>query len=917
MRVRVASAGTGKTTSLVRRYLELIGSGTPLRRVAGVTFTRAAADELRGRVGEGVRALLRDGTYLDGLYDLRAADRPRFEEALLELEGATLTTIHGFMIAGLRLAAPTLGLDPAFRLVGEWEAEAMFEEEVKSLRFLAADPAHDLHGAVAELGDDLEGWLLALFRQRSLRERFVPDDHPRAHALERLFAAAYRRFELRLGAGRLAPSEVERRALRLVRTEPALARLRDRYRLALVDEFQDVNPLQGEFFEALERGGVAIEVVGDPKQSIYGFRHADVGVFRRALAEGEELEPLTDTRRHATVLARFLNRLTCTLAEEGWGFGPREAPAVESAGAQAEVQGRVEVLWAAGDEPIGALRAREAEALAGRLRALHDEGGYAWHDMAVLARSHVSLQAAEAALTRAGVPAVFVQGRGYFDRLEIRDLYHALRVAVDPRGRSLAAWLRSPFAQLPLDEASAVLAAEDPVARLAELRPEVHARLERMRGAALGSPLAALKFLIRDPFLDGRRYVDHLEDRARENVDALLFTVAQGPPGDLEVLLDRLDLLSRQRDAGDVPQSGDGVQLLTVHRSKGLEWPVVAVFDLGRMPWHPPQPLYLHPEDGALCVGGSPRFEEAREATKAREEDEGYRLLYVAASRPRDVLVLTGSVKGGKPDGWAKALAAMGMGPGAGPFDRAELLLRTVGLDGGAALAPAAVGGSGRAAARPAPSAPPWLDRRFALHPHPPVHSPSRLEGDDASPEPLPPRDPDEGERLPGRATTVGTLVHYAISQDWSEATPQQLDNLRAQEVMFPYAVDEQDAILAEVRSLLASYRALLGTALPAVAERDEDHRELPMALPAGPTVWQGVIDRLYRVGDDWVLEDYKTDREERPDRYHFQLGVYWRAVRLVRGVAPRVQLVYLRSGNVVRVPAEALEAALAEQAVA
>ena len=65
MRVRVASAGTGKTTSLVRRYLELVGEGTPLRRVAGVTFTRTAANELRQRVGAGLGEVLKAGRYLD------------------------------------------------------------------------------------------------------------------------------------------------------------------------------------------------------------------------------------------------------------------------------------------------------------------------------------------------------------------------------------------------------------------------------------------------------------------------------------------------------------------------------------------------------------------------------------------------------------------------------------------------------------------------------------------------------------------------------------------------------------------------------------------------------------------------------------------------------------------------------------
>ena len=131
MKVRVASAGTGKTTSLVRRYLELIAGGVPLRRIAGVTFTNAAA-ELRQRVGAGVRGALTGG-YLD--LSFTAEDVPNLEAAQRELGGATLSTIHGFMAQALRLSAPLLGLDADFRVLGEWEAAAIFEEELKTLLY--------------------------------------------------------------------------------------------------------------------------------------------------------------------------------------------------------------------------------------------------------------------------------------------------------------------------------------------------------------------------------------------------------------------------------------------------------------------------------------------------------------------------------------------------------------------------------------------------------------------------------------------------------------------------------------------------------------------------------------------------------------------------------------------------------------
>jgi ATP-dependent exoDNAse (exonuclease V) beta subunit len=843
--------------------------------------------------------LLATGRYLDVTLDpvSSPAARARLEEAALELAGATLTTIHGFMAELLRLCAPGLGLDPDFTVIGDWEAQALFEEELGSLRYLACDPAHPLHQPFARLTGD-EG-LLALFKGRSLAQGYRPAPGEDNALLVDLYGRVFERYRLRLGAGLLTPSELERRALTLVGSPSLLARVRSRYARVLVDEFQDVNPLQGQFFERLEAGGLGLEVVGDPKQSIYAFRHADVSVFRRALAGGERQPPLAQSRRHAGVILRFLNRMTGTFAERGWGFAAGEAPVVAAAGAQAERLGRLECHWLRGEERVDLLRAREAEVLAQRLGALG--ASYAYSDMAVLARSYHGLAVVEAALSAAGLPYVLVQGRGYFERLEVRDLYHALRVAVQPRGLSLAAWLRSPFAALALADIDRILGAGEPLTVLGADFPEVHARLGRIQTAVRElSPLGALKELIRSPFIGGRRYVDLLDARARENVDALLFTVAQGPPGELEILLARLELLSRQAEAGDVPQSGEGIRLLTVHRAKGLEWPVVAVFDAGRKPMTRAESLYVEPQEGVVAMRGTPRYEALRAASRERERQESYRLLYVAASRARDVLIISGSVRR-KPEDWAEAIDALGVGVSGQAWDRPELRVQHW------PYAPAA----GPLSAPP-PSAsaelPAWIDRRFSLSPLPPVFSPSALKGDD---EPLPLPDEGEGERVPGRARAVGTLVHYAIGQDWSAQDPEHLANLAAQEVMFPFSASERNEMMAEVADLLASYERLLGSALP--WPRDEDYPELPMALPRGATVWQGIIDRLYRVGESWFLDDYKTDHETLPERYFVQLGLYLLAIREVLGVEPELRLVYLRYGKVERLEAALVEAAVEE----
>ncbi len=900
MKVRVASAGTGKTTSLVRRYLELTREGVPLRRIAGVTFTNAAAAELRQRVGAGVREALATGSYLE--LSFTHEDKPRLAAAERELGGATLSTIHGFMGGALRLTAPLLGLDPDFSVLGEWEGTALFEEELKTLLYLAESPQHGLHSTVQRAGRDAYVLTLKLFRSRSLAEQYSADKtNTEEAAIVTLFDAVYARYRVRLGAKLLTPSEVERRALTLIRHPAALKRLTSRYQVLLVDEFQDVNPLQGSFFRALESGGLTTEVVGDPKQSIYGFRHADVEVFRAALETGEVQPPLAETRRHAVVINRFLNHLTRSFAERNWGFSALEAPEVTPVGPQAEKTGRVELHWVTGSVPVAELRAYEAQVLASRLLDLSRT--YAPHQMAVLAKSHAGLGHVEAALREAGLPSVLLQGRGYYERLEIRDLYHALQVGLEPSGYSLAVWLRSSFSGLTMPQIDDVMGAENPLERLELEFPETFARLVRIREAVRTPPLAALKTLIREPFLSGQRYVDFLEPRARENVDALLFTFASRPPQEVGVLLERLERLSRQTDAGDVPQRGSGVKLLTVHSAKGLEWPVVAVFDTGRMNRVQSEDLYVAPSGGRVALKGSVAYDEVKEQLEQREAGESYRLLYVAASRARDVLLLSGSVKDERPSGWAKALADIGFGADARPYTRPDFVLKAWPVQLTAPVHDITSEASELKTAS-------WTRRTFPHLQHAPVSSPSSLKRETETHEPLPVTDPDEGERLPGRARTVGTLVHYGISQNWSAKNPVHLENLRAQEVMFPFSEDEKSDIVAEVAELLATYERMLGRELPSLSARSEDHAEVPLALPHGGTVWQGIIDRFYCADGVWYLEDYKTDREVVPEHYTFQLALYARVLKQVRGVTPVVQLVYLRAEQIVRVPSGVLEAA-------
>jgi ATP-dependent helicase/nuclease subunit A len=728
---------------------------------------------------------------------------------------------------------------------------------------------------------------------------------------------------------------VERAALRFVDAPALAARVVARYPVVLVDEFQDVNPLQGRLFEALERAGAHLEVVGDPKQSIYGFRQADVAVFRRAAAAaaaaGTLDPPLDRTRRHARTVAAFLNHLTGTLGDADLGFGRAEAPDVTPAGAQAAVEGCVELHWWRHDDlGVDALRPAEEAWLGERLWRLHEEDGQPWRAMAVVARSHDRLSRVAGALRAAGVPTVLRQGRGYFERPEVRDLVHAVRVAIDPNGPSLAVWLRGPFAAAGVAFAAAVARAADPAAALAARAPELAARLAAVRAAVLADPGAAVATLAYGPLVDGTPYVARLDRRARDNVDALVVALAERPADDLERLLDRMEAMARETDAGDVPQGGDGVTLLTVHAAKGLEWPVVAVVDVGAGGGDRGAAVALEPDTGLVAVPGTEAYGAFERVRRQRAEGESMRALYVAASRPRDVLLLSGVQGRSDPGPWLRALHRAGLGPRAvdreagwpvaralgavvvqHPVEGARRALRAVAAEPSAPLAAAAwLGRVPRAPRYPAVVSPSWVALEGAGRaPEPPVrarwpaplHAPGAWGPGDEVDDDRRAGDPDDGEVLAGRGTAVGTLVHDAIARGWRPDDGAALAALAAQEVLFPFRDDVREELLAEVGALLAGYWRLVDDGVLApVSARDEDHAELPFAFEAGGSTWYGVVDRLVRVGDGWWLDDYKTDRTLVPERYHVAMATYVEAVVRARGVRPAARLIDVRRGAVI-----------------
>ena len=539
-----------------------------------------------------------------------------------------------------------------------------------------------------------------------------------------------------------------------------LERVRARYRYLMVDEFQDINPLQWNIVRLLASKGDRLArdklfIVGDPLQSIYGFRHAHVELLSGACEEmakaagragGRDpkvIRMATNFRSHPNMI-RFTDFLFDRLLEEPRVVRERFEPAFQSLGAHREgieECGSVEVLAALrapGSPPF----AREGECIAARIREMVDvnpvavwdrEVGelrpVAFSDIAILLRGRTHLEQLERALRASGVPYVLTGGIGFFGQPEVTDLVNFLRFVVSPwNDLAVASMLRSPLFST-TDEALLRLALAGrrlPLwGKILELRDldefeegdanalrqmkELGERLLEKAGRA--SPGQLIQELLDETGACGSYAAGPRGHQAIANIRKLtsllhrLNTPFRPLPDLVRVLELQMERAAAEAEAPLHLESEDAVRIMTIHAAKGLEFPVVILADLGRQAQRPQRALLIERDLGlglALPSGGARSAEEkcslrraAEERLRRREDAEEKRLLYVAMTRARDHLVLSGEVKPeaklvASASNWMiKTLAFLGIGElscglrgmTVGEEPPAAFRLRVVGLD--------------------------------------------------------------------------------------------------------------------------------------------------------------------------------------------------------------------------------------------
>lgn len=414
----------------------------------------------------------------------------------------------------------------------------------------------------------------------------------------------------------------------------------------MVDEFQDTNPLQKRIVDAFTAQGALLFVVGDPKQSIYRFRGADVGVFLQTEQEVREVgrRIVLDTNFRSTPeLINFCNQFFGKLLEgEAVGFEP------SLGNKPAAAKPCVSILETPAEGlPMDEARELEAEQIALKIRELVDSGRYKFEDISILFRAMTSVHIYERALKQAGVPYVNLSGRGFYSKQEIQDLLHYFRWLEDA-GDEVArlAVLRSPFYllsdeglywlrqgrldKLSKEEQAAVVKAQEDYAeleRLARHKPAPVVITELLRRTSYVEKTWQLPF--------GPQKVANIEKLLEQSWDLFardLYSV----PEQVRYLRLMAREAPKEGEAQLDAEHADVVVLRTIHNAKGLEFPVVFLADTNAGAVRSPkgQVLY-HPEFG-LTYRDTEHYKLAKELAREEEMSEAKRLLYVAVTRAQE-----------------------------------------------------------------------------------------------------------------------------------------------------------------------------------------------------------------------------------------------------------------------------------------
>ena len=658
-RVIEAGAGSGKTYNLVRIVLRLLTraqSPLPIREILLVTFTEAAALEMRMRLRAILEEALRPNPKGD-LAKIMAAPRShrRIQRALDDLGSMQVTTIHGFCLRAYSDHAVNCGFPP-------------FPGDPQDGSALAAEIAADWYRTQPEL--DVKLHVVEVATRALVMCPFAELDptleNLRGYVARRLVEAPMVTFDQLIGRLQMALRD-STKGLRL------RGLLQKDYKACLIDESQDTDAAQWEIFDTLFGPKAATDehfllMVGDPKQSIYGFRGADVRTYCSAIKKAKEILTLPDNYRSSPRMVDAFNKLfsrdgffktpEITYDKAGWGEGKI-----------AELTGMpFEVVHA--DEPVAI--AREAMRLLREMDAanLRKDGsigtpgdGVEPAEVGILIRGNNDAAKIYRALVAAGQGASLESRQSVFETTTAFQVQLLLRAVLRPShaGNRKALLLSRPslFGEsAQLDDAT-----DNAMARWLSLclsiwrkqgfAPAWEALTRRSPGEGLLSVVEGL----------GRCQFRHRALMDLSHVGELLISRNRTLHWTPEQLFDHLTSRLRSEDDGEIEESdaseseslrpdlaNSRILVRTIHKSKGLEYnAVILAKAFSYRASYPKKGMILRRADETSAIYTGDDKDPLRPLLMVQQREEDARLLYVALTRARHRFVWMG-IADPKPD---------------------------------------------------------------------------------------------------------------------------------------------------------------------------------------------------------------------------------------------------------------------------
>lgn len=861
-------------------------------------FTGAIAD-LRGRPRTDLEA--------DGLYEMVLGVLAQWEVVETALQQGELATCVGTLIQARKLIKLNIGKRVS----------------------LTKDILRDLQKAYDDflapvLGSDL------------------PDTETEAHllALMPLVSRAFERLSSNYHAALLQRQaldfdDLEAGAEKLLGNDAIRARWQAELDALLVDEFQDTNARQRTIVEGLAGAKGHLFVVGDARQSIYRFRRADVTVFRaieqRVKSEGGLPLNLDRTyRAHEPLLAATGDLLKSIMGEQDDPSRPYYVPFSQLEAHRKTVpeylqSPHIELVLGTGEDAPSA-RPVMAFALGKRLLELKQEGQIrTWDEVALLFRAASGFSHYENAFEELGIPFVTVAGRGFYDRPEIRDVLNILSALADPGDDlAMAGLLRSPAfgmsdaalyllrkrgdQTLPYWQALqadfSMLNEPDQVRaqRTSDILNRLIPQVDRIPVAEL------LKQLVDET--DYRAILaaegeSSTGGRLWRNLDKLLADAHASGQVNVRDFLDYLTTLS---DAGaregEAPADAQGaIRLMTIHKSKGLEFPVVVLADAAKERRSTSDQAYLLPETGlALKLEPAPLlYRLAKYQNGLQDDAESMRILYVALTRAKEKLIISGHMIPTKKGEW-KAAEWMGRIAAEAGVDLNVL----AGQAGTQLLAQTVSGHPVRAIAFHEVQVEAWMsgaktvETTTATAPlYQPLDEPRIVQETHDEPEESRRwRATGEGTHVP--PGVIGQMVHKAIEL-WLFPEDARLIPTLETLTLNAGLTSERQRVTAVRRAVELLGRLRAHPLWDEIDSADERYHEVAYSRMVGERAETGYIDLLYRTQAGWQVVDFKTDsirssaeREALMAQYGRQMSRYADAVMGLLGEPAQVQICFL-----------------------